>query len=83
MSSSAHIGSRKKDISILGIGPTQKLDDTKLTAEVHYSINFSMQATVFYLLMLQKYINSKQKIMKQKKSFVFRKYFQEIFQPIT
>ena len=54
MSSSVHINNKKKDILILGIGPTQKLDDTTLTAEAQYSINFSMQATVFYLLMLQK-----------------------------
>ena len=52
MSSSVHIDNKKKDILILGIGPTQKLDDTTLTAEAQYSINFSMQATVFYLLML-------------------------------
>ena len=56
--------------------PTQVLGDTTLTAKSQYSINFSrsnrkfclaciiMDATVFYLLMLQKYINSKQKILK-------------------
>ena len=31
---------RKKDILILGKGPTQGLDDTMLTAETQYSINF-------------------------------------------
>ena len=40
MSSSAHIENKKKDILILGKGPTQRLDDTMLTAEVQYSINF-------------------------------------------
>ena len=34
-----------------------------------------MGATVFYLLMLQKYINSKKKILKQRVSLVFRKDF--------
>ena len=68
----------KKDILILGKGPTEALDDTTMTAEAQYSINFSRLqrkfslslhyngGTVFYLLMLHKYINSKQKILKQK-----------------
>ena len=33
MSSSAHVVNKKKDILILGKGPTQGLDDTRLTAE--------------------------------------------------
>ena len=53
-------------------GLTQGLDDTTLTAETQYSINLQdqiqnfvsaciiMEATVSYLLMSQKYINSKQ-----------------------
>ena len=41
MSWSVHIDKKKKDILILGIGPTQGLDDTTLTAEVKFSINFS------------------------------------------
>ena len=41
MSSSVHINNKKKDILILGIGPTQLSDDTTLTAEAQYSINFS------------------------------------------
>ena len=41
MSSSVHIDNKKKDILIPGKGPTQGLDDTTLTAEVQYSINFS------------------------------------------
>ena len=40
MSSSVHIKNKKKDILILGEGPTQRLDDTMLTAEAQYSINF-------------------------------------------
>ena len=40
-SSSVHIDNKNKDILILGIGPTQGLDDTTLTAEIEYSINFS------------------------------------------
>ena len=40
MSSSTKIDNRKKDILILGKGPTQKLEHT-LTSEKIYSINFS------------------------------------------
>ena len=41
MSLSVHIDNKKKYILILGIGPKQGLDDTTLTAEAQYSINFS------------------------------------------
>ena len=40
MSSSAHIDNKKKDILVLGKGPTQGLEHT-LTAENMYSINFT------------------------------------------
>ena len=75
MSSSVHIDNKKKHIFILGIGPTQGLDDTTLSAEAQYLINFSrsnrkfclsiiFRATVSHLLTLQKYINLKKKILK-------------------
>ena len=41
MSSSAHIDNKKKDILVLGKGPTQGLEHT-LTAEKMYSINFAV-----------------------------------------
>ena len=41
MSSPAHVDSKKKDILILGEGPTQGLDDKKLTGEKKYSISFT------------------------------------------
>ena len=41
MSSSVHIDNKKKDILILGKGPTQGLDNITLTAEAQYSISFS------------------------------------------
>ena len=41
MSSSAHIDNKKKDILILGKGPTQGLEHT-LTAEKMCSINFTV-----------------------------------------
>ena len=40
MSSSTHIDDKKKDILVLGRGPTQRLEST-LTAEKIYSINFT------------------------------------------
>ena len=40
MSSSVHIDNKAKAILTLGKGPTQELDDTKLTEEAKYSISF-------------------------------------------
>ena len=36
---SVHIDNKKKDILVLGTGPTQGLGNTTLTAEAQYSIN--------------------------------------------
>ena len=41
MSSSTNIDNRKKDISILGKGPTQGVEQHALYAEKRYSINFT------------------------------------------
>ena len=41
MSSSVHVDNKGKDFLILGEGPTQGLDDTTLTVEVIYPINFT------------------------------------------
>ena len=49
MSSSVHVDNKKKDILILGEGPTQRLDDTTLTAEERYSINFTKSRKKFCL----------------------------------
>ena len=63
MSSSRNIGNKKKDILILGKGPTQGLEHT-LSAEKMYSVNFTeynkkfcfvciiMKHIVIYLLMV-------------------------------
>ena len=48
MSSSAHIDNKKKNILVLGIGPTQGLEHT-LTAEKMYSINFTVTNKKFCL----------------------------------
>ena len=36
-----HIDRKKKDILVLGKGPTQKLYDTTITTEAKYSIRFT------------------------------------------
>ena len=46
MSSSTQIDNRKKDILILGKGPTQGLEHT-LSAEKMYSINFTEKTNFF------------------------------------
>ena len=48
MSSSIHIDNKKKDILVLGWGPTQGLERT-LTAEKMYSINFTLTKNKFCL----------------------------------
>ena len=48
MSFSAHIDNKKKDILVLGKGPTQGLEHT-LTAEKMYSINFTVTKKKFCL----------------------------------
>ena len=49
MSSSVHIDNKYKDILILGEGSTQGLDDTILTAEAKYPINFTQPRKRFVL----------------------------------
>ena len=69
MSFSAHIDNKKKDILILGKGPTQALETT---AEKIYSINFTVTKKICIitvqivtcLSMVQKFINLRQKILK-------------------
>ena len=41
MRSSVHIDNKKKHIFTLGISPTQGLNDTMLSTEAQYLINFS------------------------------------------
>ena len=49
MSSSVNVDNKKKDIVILGEGPTQGLDGTTLTSEKKYSINFTENNKKFCL----------------------------------
>ena len=50
MSSCIHIDNKRKDILILGKGPTQGLEST-LTAEKMYSINFTVTKKKFCLIL--------------------------------
>ena len=75
-SSSVLAANNKRYILVLGEVPTIGLDDTTITAEASYSINFSRsnrkfcfslycnRSNFFHLIMLQKYIISEQKIQK-------------------
>ena len=49
MSSSVHIDNKNKDILVLGEGQTQRLDDTTLTVEAIYPINFTQSNNKFVL----------------------------------
>ena len=52
MSSSAHIDNKKKDILVLGKGPTQGLEHT-LTAEKKYSMKFMVTKKILFKFALQ------------------------------
>ena len=70
---SVHIDMKKKYVLILGESPTQGLDRTTLTAAKTYAINFTEsrkkcslsmhynEQIVIYFLMMQVFINLKQK----------------------
>ena len=49
MSSSVYFDNNGKDILILVEGPTQGLDDTTLTAEAIYPVNFTQSGKRFVL----------------------------------
>ena len=49
LSSSVHVDNKRKDILILGEGPTQGLDKTILIAEAKYPINFTESGKRFAL----------------------------------
>ena len=49
MNSSVHIDNKRKDIFNLGEGPTQGFDDTTVTTEAKYSINFTQWNRKFCL----------------------------------
>ena len=76
MSSSVHVNNNPKNILVLGKDFAQGLDNTATYAEKLYSLNFTENNKKFclshhynganstYLLMVQKFINLKQKILR-------------------
>ena len=76
MSSFVHLDNKGKDLLILGEGPKQGLNDTTLTQEAKYPINFTQSGKRFVLSLhyngnssflfvnATKYISSKQKTLK-------------------
>ena len=58
MSPSVHVDNKGKCILILGEGPTQGLNDTKLTAEAKYPNNFTNSGKRFVLRLHYKGSNS-------------------------
>ena len=91
MSSSTKIDDNKKNILILGKAPAQGWEQT-LSAEKMYSINFTednktfyyngacimIEQIILYFLMVQKFINSKQKTLRFNKCIMLRKYFKTL-----
>ena len=81
MSSSVHIDNKKKDILILGKGPTQGFDDNTLTAEAEYSVNFSRSQRIVYLSLHYNrsnsflFVNATKIYQFNTISILFRKYF--------
>ena len=58
MNLSSHVDNKKKDILILGKGPTQGLGEHSLTAEKMYSINFTVTNKTFCLSLHYNGVNS-------------------------
>ena len=56
MSSSVHVDSKKKEILFLGRGPIDGLDDTTLTLEKGYLINFTGHNKRFCLSLHYNYL---------------------------
>ena len=92
MKSFVYIDNKRKDIFILGEGPTQVLDDTTLTAEAKYRFNFTQLNRKFCVTLHYKWSNNFLSVNAteiyqfkardseiKKKCFVFRKYFSRFF----
>ena len=58
MSSSVHIDNKNKAIVIVGEGQSEGLDDTILTAEAKYPINFKLSRKKFELSLHYNWSNS-------------------------
>ena len=77
MSSSAHFDNKNNDILILGEGSIQELDDTPLTSEAKYPINFTQLGKIF-VLSLHNNKSTKIKILLMLKIYQFKAKDSEI-----
>ena len=62
-SSSSHANNKKNNILVLGKDFVQRINGITIYAEKLYKINFTEKKLVIYLLMVQKSISLKQKIL--------------------
>ena len=72
MSLSVYIDNKGKDILILGEGPTQGLDDTTLTADAIYPINFTQRNKRFVLSLQYNISIQSKKLQNKRLCTVFR-----------
>ena len=77
MRSSVHIDNQNKYILIIVEGPTQRLDDTTLTAEAKYTINFT-QPRERFVLSLHYYGSSNLLFFNATKKYQFKAKHSEI-----
>ena len=75
-----HIDNKKKDTLILGKGLTEGLDDTTLTAQFQYSINFSRSNRTFCLSLHSRsnnflFVNATKIYQFKAKDYDFRKIY--------
>ena len=80
MSSSVSVDNKEKDILILGEGPTQRSDDTTLTADAKYPINFTQSGRRFVLSL---HYNGSNSISIQSKKLRNRYYLGNISKDFT
>ena len=80
MSSSVSVDNNEKDILILGEGPTQRSDDTTLTADAKYPINFTQSGRRFVLSL---HYNGSNSISIQSKKLRNRYYLGNISKDFT
>ena len=85
--SSVHIDEKKKDISVLSKDPTEKLGDTKITAEAKYSISFQDHCngsnSILFVNAIKMYQFKAKYIRNKTISIVHRKNVRQISQLIT
>ena len=77
MSSSVHIDNKGKDILIIGKIPAEGLDDTTLTAEAKFPINF-IQSEKRFVLSLHYNVSNSFLFLNSTKIYQFKVTYSEI-----